>query len=295
MNPDLQLHAPTGDAGHPAPTTPRDPAKSWPLARFVLMTFAISWSAWGIVLALGGDPNGGPATLVLWMLGGFGPPIGAIVAARADGRRQARDLLVRLLRWRVAVGWYVLMALPLVVAVAAVTILGWPTGPDASLISTALITMPTFAVMAIAGGGLEELGWRGYAVPHLQAKIGPFPAAVGIGLVWAVWHLPLYAMVDTTQADSNFGWFTLQAVALSILLTWIHNGTGSSILLPVLFHAAVNTFYSSVLNHVELIDYPRFEMTAALLMTGAAIAVVAARPRLGNEGSDVSTPAIHAR
>lgn len=244
---------------------------------FLSVTMAISWSGWGLVLLLGGDPSSGPVTLGLWILGGFGPAFGAIVAARADGRGQVRDLFGRLLRWRARVGWYALVALPLVVAVAAVLLLGWPARPDASVLATIVAAVPTFVVMAVAGGGLEELGWRGYALPHLQARFGALPAAIGIGLVWAIWHLPLYAMIDTTQSDSNFGWFTLQAIALSVILTWIYNGTAGSVLLPVLFHAAVNTFYSSVLNHVQLVDYGRFEVLAALLMTGVAVVVLVAR------------------
>lgn len=276
----LQMRQRITDTSTDQPGTlpPRLPAR---LALFVGVTFAFTWTAWGLVLALGGDPNRGPVTLTLWMLGGFGPPIGAIVAARLDGRQPVRGLLLHLLRWRVDAGWYALIALPLAVAIAAVTILGWPVAPEASLLATVGVTAPTFVIMAVAGGGLEELGWRGYALPHLQNRIGALPAAVGIGLVWAVWHLPLYAMIDTTQADSNFGWFALQAVALSVILTWIYNGTGRSILLPVLFHAAVNTFYGSVLDHVELIDYARFEMVAALIMTAVGFALVIAHgPRL---------------
>lgn len=257
------------------------PRRTWDrLAVFAAVTFAVSWTSWGLVLGSGGDPMGGPASLALWVLGGFGPPIGAVVAARLDGRRQVRDLLGRLLRWRIGIGWYALLALPLAVAVATVTILGWPAKADASLLGAVAVALPTFAVMAIAGGGLEELGWRGYAVPIMQARIGALPAAVAVGLVWAVWHLPLYAMVNTTQSESHFGWFTLQAVALSVILSWIFNGTAGSVLLPVLFHAAVSTFYGSVLGHVQVVDHGRFEMLAALLMSAAAITVVSVRPRL---------------
>ena len=253
-----------------------------------MVTFAVTWTAWAVVLALGGDPSSSPLTLALWVVGGFGPPIGALVAARRDGDDRARDLLRRLIRWRVGLGWYALIAFPLAVAVAAVAILGWPAAPDASLLGTVTATVPAFVIMAVAGGGLEELGWRGYAVPHLQARVGALPAAVGIGLVWAVWHLPLYAMVDTTQADGNFAWFTLQAVALSILLTFVYNGTGDSLLLPVLLHAAVNSFYSSVLIHVEIVDYARFEMLAAVLMSATAITVAATRPRLHHPTRDTN-------
>ncbi len=243
-----------------------------PLLAFLGLTFAITWSAWGLLLALGGEPTAGPAQLVLWVLGGLGPAA-AIIAARLEGRAALRELWHGLLRWRVGAGWYALLLLPLVVAVATVALLGWRVDPDVSVVGAAIIAVPMFVVMAVVGGGLEEVGWRGYAQPRLQARIGQLPAALVIGLIWALWHLPLYAMVGTSQSDSSLGWFTLQAVALSIILAWIYNGTGSSILLPVLFHAAVNTSYSTVLSTVDVVAQPRFEMVAALLMSAAALVV----------------------
>ena len=244
-----------------------------PVLTFLGLTFAITWSAWGLLLALGGEPTAGPAHLALWVVGGLGPAA-ALVAARLEGRSALRALWHGLLRWRVGARWYALLLLPLVVAVAAVTLLGWRVAPEASVVGAAIAAVPVFVVMAVVGGGLEEIGWRGYAQPRLQARIGQLPAAVAIGLIWALWHLPLYAMVGTSQSESSPGWFTLQAVAMSIILAWMYNGTGASILLLVLFHAAVNTSYSAVLGLVDVTAQPRFEMVAALLMTAAALPVI---------------------
>lgn len=259
--------------------------RTWWAAAAVFLggTFVLSWGAWGLLLALGGDPTSSVGMTVLWIAGGFGPPVGAVAAAGwAGGRGEVRLLWRRLRRWRVAPGWYGLLVVPLAVAVAAVALLGWPAQPDASLAASATMAVPMLLAMTLVGGGLEELGWRGWLLPVVQRRVTPLAAAVAIGLVWAVWHLPLYGMVETTQADSSFGWFTLQAVALSIVLTWMHNGTGRSILLPVLFHGAVNGFYSLVVDHVEVAEFGRFETTAAALMTGVALLVVAvAGPRLG--------------
>ena len=257
-------------------------------AIFLGVTFACSWGAWGLLLARGGDPTAGVAMTALWVVGGLGPGVGAVVAAGwAGGRGDLRLLWRRLRRWRVGSGWYALLVVPLAVAVAAVALLGWAPGPEASLGRTAVMAVPMLLAMTLVGGGLEEVGWRGWLLPVVQRRVAPLAAAVAIGVVWAVWHLPLYAMVGTTQADSAFGWYTLQAVALSVVLTWIHNGTGHSILLPVLFHGAVNGFYSLVLDHVGVVDFGRYEMTAGLLMAGVAVVVVAvAGPRLGL-GNDV--------
>lgn len=257
--------------------------KPWrPVLTFLGLTFAITWSAWGLLLVLGGEPTAGPVHLALWVVGGLGPAA-ALIAARLEGRSALRALWHGLLRWRVGARWYALLLLPLVVAVAAVTLLGWRVDPDVSVVGAAIAAVPMFVVMAVVGGGLEEVGWRGYAQPRVQAQVGQLPAAVAIGIIWALWHLPLYAMVGTSQSESSLGWFTLQAVALSIILAWIYNGSGASILLPVLFHAAVNTSYSTVLGVVDVVAQPRFEMVAALLMSAAALVVIG----VGSNGTSV--------
>lgn len=271
-----------GDTTATGPPAQGPRATRTSLLAFLVLTFAISWGAWGVALALGGDPLAGVGAGGAWLVGGFGPPLAAVVVAAREHDLPA--LREGLLRWRVHPAWYGLVLLPLPVAAAAATLAGARTAPDASLPSAALQAAGLFVAMAVVGGGLEELGWRGHALPRLQRLVGPLPAALVIGVIWAVWHLPLYAMTNTTQAESNFGWFALGAVALSVILTWAYNGTGGSVLLAVAVHAGVNTFYSVVVGQVELPSFARFEMAAGLLMAVVAVAVVATtRGRLGQE------------
>ncbi len=98
-----------------------------------------------------------------------------------------------------------------------------------------------------ANGGVqaafgEELGWRGYALPGLQSRIGALPASLVIGVIWAAWHLPFYAdpSVHLLPFWTDFGLFTVTLVSQSVLATWIYNGTGRSVLATILYHHSIH-------------------------------------------------------
>jgi membrane protease YdiL (CAAX protease family) len=86
-------------------------------------------------------------------------------------------------------------------------------------------------------GGLdEELRWRGYALPRLQQRYGALAASLLLGVIWAGWHLPNWFLPDSNQAATSFPIFVVGAVALSIILAWLYNSTGGSLLLVILAH-----------------------------------------------------------
>ena len=85
----------------------------------------------------------------------------------------------------------------------------------------------------------EEIGWRGYALPRMQAGWPALHASIALGLLWGVWHLPLYLTRGHPISGEFFGWFLLGIVADAVLFTWLYNSTGGSLLLTVLFHASI--------------------------------------------------------
>jgi membrane protease YdiL (CAAX protease family) len=93
------------------------------------------------------------------------------------------------------------------------------------------------------GGGQEELGWRGFAQPELQEQYGGLRAAVIIGVLWGGWHLPLFfdptAIHSQWPLSSQLVYF-VGIIAFSILLAWVYNGSGGSILLAMLMHGTEN-------------------------------------------------------
>jgi membrane protease YdiL (CAAX protease family) len=86
----------------------------------------------------------------------------------------------------------------------------------------------------------EEWGWRGYALPHLQAKYNALTASLILGAIWSVWHLPKF-LGTGLGSERSFLWFAVAHLALAVLYTWLYNNTRGSILLVVLFHATENT------------------------------------------------------
>jgi membrane protease YdiL (CAAX protease family) len=84
----------------------------------------------------------------------------------------------------------------------------------------------------------EEVGWRGYALPQLQRRFRPLPATLVLGLLWWLWHLEFF-IIDKLPL-SQFPAYLIEVVAVAIILTWLYNRSGGSILLVVVFHAAYN-------------------------------------------------------
>jgi uncharacterized protein len=228
-------------------SVPRPGRPGWQRgAAFVLLTFVCSWTPWLALVATTGDALAGPGSTALWVAGGYGPTVAALLAAGLlDGRAGLRELIGGLRRWRLG-RWYLALVLPLPVALVAVLVTV-SVGP-ASLDIAGLghwVLLPFMMLSGVLFGGLEEVGWRGYLLPRLQPAVGPLVASVVIGLVWALWHAPLFLLASTSQASFSPVWFTLHAVALSLVLTWVYNGPGGSVLMAVLFHGVVNGSYDA--------------------------------------------------
>ena len=142
-------------------------------------------------------------------------------------------------------GWYVVALLgpPLVgfAAVAINSLLGGsaPVFPGSGQLA---MVLPVFLYVLFLGGPLgEELGWRGYAQPLLQSRFGPLVTSLVLGFVWGLWHLPLFWIGGSVQSEIPLWGFMAQIVGNTLIYTWIHNGTGGSVLMAMLFHASGNT------------------------------------------------------
>jgi membrane protease YdiL (CAAX protease family) len=92
-----------------------------------------------------------------------------------------------------------------------------------------------------SGGISEEFGWRGYALPRLQARWSALVSTIVLGVIWTVWHLPLWFLAGSSQQGSSFWLFLANLILTSILYTWLFNNAKGSILVAVVFHAISNT------------------------------------------------------
>jgi membrane protease YdiL (CAAX protease family) len=205
------------------------------LLLWLALTFPLSWYPW--LIALWRGETSGPNPL--------GPFVAAlIVTALSGGRLAVKDLLARIVRWRVGVQWY-LFALfaPVLICIcaSALNILwGGAVKYPESFHALDLVEQFVFILLFIGLG--EEPGWRGFGVENLQKIFSPLTTSLIIWVVWSVWHLPLFGSEFNPDILPAF---FINVLAASIIQTWLYNRTNRSILLPMIFHAAVNTSGSS--------------------------------------------------
>lgn len=217
-------------------------------ALFIGLAFAISWMCWLPVAAA--DHGLGPRTTsdgLLVPLGTFGPFLAALsVVGLTYGRRGLRDFLGQALRWRAGIQWYfAALVAPFLIrlAVLYVHVLKGGQVPQFDDASRWLAVPATFlAVLLIGGPTGEEFGWRGFLLQRVQSRIGILQAAIVIGLITTLWHIPLFLIPGTAQSYVPYGIFAIRTVALSVISTWLYNGTNRSVLFVLLFHASLNTW-----------------------------------------------------
>ena len=94
----------------------------------------------------------------------------------------------------------------------------------------------------IIGGGIEEIGWRGLLQPELEKKYPHIVAAVSVGIIWAIWHLPLWFIDGTHQQTMNFMWFCTNTIMLSFFIGSV-TYVSKSIFMAILAHASINAFW----------------------------------------------------
>jgi uncharacterized protein len=221
--------------------------KRHPVSIYFLLTFVISW---GAILILAG-PEGIPATtdqaIVLGMAMLLGPGIASmLLIGLIHGRVGFRELLSRLVRWRVGIRWYVivLVTAPLSTAAVLLTLSLFSTEFTPSILvaddKAALIMMGIAAGIMV--GFFEELGWTGFATPQMRLRHNVLVTGLTIGVLWGAWHFLLF-----WESDSFSGAFPLAlllarlfswAPAYRILMTWVYDQT-ESLLITMLMHVSL--------------------------------------------------------
>jgi len=203
---------------------------------FFALAFAITWLVQlpAALVVLGVLPGPIDRFVPLAGIGAFGPLIAAVLVARRSPG--GGGLLAALKTWRVGAKWYVVaLALPaaiLAAGMAVYTLLGgdgaWFYPPTNGERIAALIVFPIG----------EEVGWRGLALPRLQQRHGPIAASVILGVLWGLWHIPMFVMAGGTALV--FAVSMVMLVAGSFMFTWLFNHTRGSLLLAILLHMGVH-------------------------------------------------------
>jgi uncharacterized protein len=232
--------------------------KGHPVLSYYALVFAISWG--GILLVIGG-PGAIPGTrdevetlMPFALLTLFaGPSVaGLLLTGLVHGRPGFRDLFTRMTRWRVDVRWYAVALLTAPLLVTAVLLALSLTSLEflpRLLTASDKTTLLLFGIgWGLVGGGLlEELGWTGFAVPTLMLRYGVFGTGLVVGLLWGAWHylIALWAISGTTPGAISPSIFLPALIfyvgslpAYRVLMVWVYDRTGGSMLLAMLMHAS---------------------------------------------------------
>lgn len=194
-------------------------------------------------------------------------PIGAalILTFKENGWDGAKELLGRSFdRKRVDKKiWYVptlfLPPILVILALGVAVLTGLPL-VDALF---PLVALPVAFLLFFIGASGEQVGWMGYAFEPMQDQWNAFKAALLLGLIWALWHIPLYIflIVDPVLIAAQL----LSVVAIRFLLVWLFNNTGKSVFIAILFHAVYNVTLGVL--PVNLIILSLFLLSTATIVT----------------------------
>lgn len=223
------------------------------LILFLAATFIWTWAFYAPIALSGSSPYQMPWTILL-IFGGAGPSVvGVVMALLTYDREGRRDYWRRCFSLRqIRPLWWAVIGLifPAIYAlsVAVDRALGGPLPGMAQLQS--LMAQPLMWPLAaflsfMSGPWSEEFGWRGYALDPILKRLGTVGGAAVLGVIWGVWHLPLFWMPATWHGQIGFGltgfWtFMLFEVGLSLTMTWIYKSTDRSILSGMLLHFTSN-------------------------------------------------------
>lgn len=221
---------------------------------YFLLTFAYSWvlwfpsilSGWGIEIPL----NVSIYTAIVVPIGAFAPMLAAITLIFRKERwpgvkaflRQAVDFRAKPLFYILALG------IPIIIHTIThylAPVMGFEVAdtlfPVDLQAPSIVVAIPYFVLMLFIGGGQEEFGWRGYAQHPLQERFGVVPASLFIGVIWGLWHLPLWVMPGDGHSTYPFIAFLIMTTSISVVYAWIFNASGKKLIIAMIFHAMSNT------------------------------------------------------
>ncbi|MDO9088458.1 MAG: type II CAAX endopeptidase family protein [Anaerolineaceae bacterium] len=227
---------------------------------FLGLTLTLSWFVfWGPLALLKvptisfvSDVKGPAWAIAFYIIGGFVPSLlGIILTWKKEGLAGLRLLGQRILQFKLGGRWYIFIFLIVFAGTAGQLTINRLLGNTFNG-NLFLIQLGSFLPLLILGPLSEEIGWRGYALPRLQTRWNALTSSLIVGVIWGLWHLPLFMMVGTPQHELGipFIGFLVGMSANSLFYTWLYNNTQhslwSAILLHWLYTYATQVVYSGV-------------------------------------------------
>ncbi len=208
------------------------------LMYFLIITFFITGTAWislAVLTKLNVITFTHPIGTILHIIGGFGPTIASLFLMSEKLTLNAFKKFVFQYKRKSMIYFWILSAM----AIATIGISSMEFNPELPLYLVPIV----FIQAVFIYGGEEELGWRGIMQPNLENKYNFSIATVITGIVWGIWHIPLWFVEGTSQQNMKFSLFLVLAVILSFWLAAIYKKTQCVFACSV-FHGLINTLLS---------------------------------------------------
>ncbi len=255
---------------------------------FFALTYICTWCLYFAIVLLKLHPYNGTG-MILLLLGGCAPTYVGFIMAMATNKKEGRlNYLRRIIDVKniKAGSWAIILLLfPFIVAVSVgISLLFGASMPEMlklkAIIASPMMWFLFILLSFISGPFSEELGWRGFALDPLLERFVFIKANIFLGIVWCLWHLPLYFMPETWHGQTGFApegfWsFLMMSIGLSMVISFVHIRSNRSILAAMLLHLSSNFSVqmmegSSVPLYPPVIDIAR---SLLLLITGIFICI----------------------
>ncbi|MDR2907799.1 MAG: CPBP family intramembrane metalloprotease [Bacteroidales bacterium] len=247
--------------------------------RFFVITFLWSWLCFfGAIWTEQSSSQSGAFSL-LFIMAFFGPAIGALISIRTTkGKGAIRKFLKSFLSLNF--GWKVWLSIFLVLG--SVSIIAWylPELFGAEKLPyniPPIYMLPMFLLMMIfLSGGQEEIGWRGYILPYLEKRFGLMTGTLILGVIWAIWHLPLWFSEAVNQSYMNFFAFMLLVIGASYFFSWIIAASGNRPMSGLVVHGLFNastSFFPNIIK-VDGANQERFWLYSILMFIVGIIVIL---------------------
>lgn len=197
------------------------------------------------------DKTKGPIwAIVLFLLGGFIPSVlGLILSRVTDGKDGFRNLVKSSFKVSIDFKWYMLIFTIIIISGFTQVLLNSIILKSKFDYSIFVKQLPSLIPLIIIGPLSEEYGWRGYFQEKLQVNFSQFNSSIIIGIIWGLWHIPLFYMVGTSQNTLHIPFlsFIVNTISTSIIITWIYNNSKGSVWSAIFFHW-IYTYISQVIS-----------------------------------------------
>ena len=205
--------------------------------------------------------------------GAYGPLLAALIVSAAMGRFELKALFGRMMNLRFGLHWYLLAIFGNVLLYLLVV--GLSGAPLIRSLTDNWILIFTLYLPALFTSYLvnpigEETGWTGFALPRLQKHFKPWLAAVILGVVWAIWHLPAFFVPSEMGTFNlvNFIFFVLNSIFIRIVWTWVINNAQGSGITGILLHASSNAVSLTLIPNLLPAPTPDQMALSGLLLLG---------------------------